>query len=400
MNLMIKNLVLIISLTAFIVEDSSGQKNVRTFIFGHSLIHHEAQVNPTPSQETSVPHWFHFLADAGEHDFAVGGQYGFLPQHANVPPFSQWGFDFVPGAWESDYEPFSAADFTNILITPGNFIQWQAPNINYYNKSISPIDATLTIFDWCNEQEEDLDFFIYENWPDMAPYLNSGFPPSETEWNEYLAYLNGDFHDWFLAYYEGVKSNYPNSCVRMIPVGPVINNLMKSAPYDQIPISELFEDDAPHGRATIYFLASIVTYMAMYEEKPSLVYEPDQIIHPIIRDNYTDIVNRFWNELVDINDGNGNSQVFCSDDVSTAINITEEDSKISIFPNPTNGDLVVQNCEKGFSIEVFGLYNNFKFIDVKNDNLVKLDNLSNGTYIIVVRDSSNNIVFRDKILKI
>lgn len=398
-----KSSIKIIFLLAFFVNKSSAQKNVRTFIFGHSLINHEAQVNPTPSQETSVPHWFHFLADAGDHEYAVGGQYGFLLQHANVPPISQWGFDFVTGAWESDYEPFSAADFTNILITPGNFIQWQAPDINYYGETISPIDATQTIFDWCNEQEDGLDFFIYENWPDMGPYLSSGFPPSETEWNAYLDYMNGDFHNWFLEYFEEIKSSFPNSCVRMIPVGPIINNLMKSDPYAQIPITELYEDDAPHGRATIYFLASIATYMAMYEEKPSLDFEVDQIINPIIRDNYIDVVNRIWNELIDFKDTDGNSLVFCSDEVSTSINETKTKTEISIFPNPTDGEFVVQNVKKDYQIEVYDMNRKPIFVDVKisdNKNFINLDNLSNGTYIIIVRDSGNNIVLRDLIFKI
>ncbi|MDF1694650.1 MAG: hypothetical protein P1U56_02405, partial [Saprospiraceae bacterium] len=130
----------------------NAQKDVRSFIFGHSLINHEAQVNPTPSQETSIPHWMHFLAEAGGNTYAVSGQYGFLPQHANLPPIAQWGFDFATGAWESDYEPFSAANFTNILITPANFIQWQGPEENYFGETISPIDATKTIVDWCIEQ--------------------------------------------------------------------------------------------------------------------------------------------------------------------------------------------------------------------------------------------------------
>ena len=314
----------------------TAQKEIKSFIFGHSLIHHEFQVNPTPSQETSVPHWFHFLSlDAG-YSYKVSGQYGFLPQHANLPPIAQWGFDFVPGAWDSDTEPFSEADFTNILITPANFIQWQAPNINYPNETISPIDATIDIIDWCAQQEDSLDFFIYENWPDLAPYLNNGFPPSPSEWNAYLEYLNGDFHNWFLEYYEAIQSQYPNACVKMIPVGPIINNVMRTAPYDQIPIDELYEDDAPHGRTNIYFLASMVTYMAMYEEKPPLQYIVDNSIHPIIQDNYENLVHSLWDDLLAYKDAQGDNLAFCSESVSTSTEV-ETNREISIYPNPTNG---------------------------------------------------------------
>jgi hypothetical protein len=107
---------------------SHSQKNVRTFVFGHSLINHELQVNVTPSDETSVPHWFHFLAEEANHDYAVSGKYGFLTQQRDTNNvFAQWAFDSVAAAWDSDNEVFNEANFTNILITPANFIQYQAP---------------------------------------------------------------------------------------------------------------------------------------------------------------------------------------------------------------------------------------------------------------------------------
>lgn len=155
MGIVMNRIPVILFLLCFSAKTVVGQKAIRTFIFGHSLIHHELQLHPTPSQETSVPHWSHFFAEAAGHSYAVSGQYGFLPQHANLPPIAQWGFDFVQGAWDSDNEPFSAADFTSILITPGNFIQWQGPADNYYNEDISPLEATTSIMDWCVEQEED-----------------------------------------------------------------------------------------------------------------------------------------------------------------------------------------------------------------------------------------------------
>ena len=145
-------------------NETNAQDTLKTFIFGHSLLNHEYQVNPTPSQETSVPHWFHFLAQEAGYDYAVSGQYGFLSGHAtNLPPFAQWGFDSVAGAWESDFEPFSAVDFDNILITPANFVQWQLPHVNYYNDTLSPISATNIVFDWVNQQEDSLKLYVYEN---------------------------------------------------------------------------------------------------------------------------------------------------------------------------------------------------------------------------------------------
>lgn len=395
-------IVLLILIVLIRHSEGVAQKNVRTFIFGHSLINHEAQINTTPSQETSVPHWFHFLSEASNHTYAVSGQYGFLPQHANVPPIAQWGFDFVDGAWESDTEPFSEADFSNILITPGNFVQWQPPWMNYFGENISPIDATTTIFDWCSEQEPSLDFFIYENWPDMAPYLSNDFPPSPSEWDAYLDYLNGDFHSWFVEYHDSMQVAFPDQCIRMIPVGPAINNLMKVAPFDQIPIEDLYEDDAPHGRATIYFLASIATYMAMYEEKPALDFEVDGIIHPIVANNYLDVVDFIWDVLINFEDEDGNNRVFCSEDIGTST-ADSEMRAIELAPNPTHDYILLQGISSEMSVELYtaqGIRIPVKIESFTEMREVDLSLLPAGLYLLHIRNGVGETVNTMKVQKI
>jgi hypothetical protein len=113
------------------------------YIFGHSLI-----VHATDSDETTVPHWLHLLAHEGGHDVSVSGQYGFLPQHANLPPTAQWGFSEVASAWDSDTQNFTDANFNTILLTAANFVQDQPSNVNYHgNSTTSPVSATLEIID-------------------------------------------------------------------------------------------------------------------------------------------------------------------------------------------------------------------------------------------------------------
>jgi len=85
-----------------------SQTTINQFIFGHSLIDHSPPLIPTPSNETTVPHWIYLLAQEAENSYAAGGKYGFLPQHAMPPYFAQWGYDIVPSVWDSDYEPFDA----------------------------------------------------------------------------------------------------------------------------------------------------------------------------------------------------------------------------------------------------------------------------------------------------
>lgn len=304
--------ILTLSLFCCLTSTLFAQDTLRTFVFGHSLINHEFQVNITPSQETSVPHWFHFLAAEAGYEYELSGQYGFLTSHVNLPPIAQWGFDFVAPAWDSDNEPFSVVDFDNILITPGNFIQYQAPNLPYFNNTLTPLTATDSIFDWVNLQEDSLDLYVYENWPDMGGFLGAGFPPTAAEWAAYDTYLNAGFHDWFIEYHDSLVAARPNQCVSMIPVGPIISSLLAQSPFDQIPVDSLYEDDAPHGMATTYFLAAMITYMAMYEEQTPLTYNAPPIIHSIVRNNYSTVVTHIWNELQSFNYPNGDSRVFCS----------------------------------------------------------------------------------------
>ena len=382
----------------------TAQKEITTFIFGHSLINHEFQINPTPSQETSLPHWLHFLSLESNHTFKVSGQYGFLPQHANLPPNAQWGFDFAEGAWDSDNVPFADADFNSILITPGNFVQWQPPSTNYPMETISPTSATETVFNWCNDQEAGLDFYIYENWPDMRPYLANGFPPTEDEWSTYNDYLNSDFRDWFLDYHNELNNRIPNSCIKLIPAGTLISKLLSLSPYSEIPIQELYEDDAPHGRTTVYFLASLITYMAIYEERAPKDYQVDPLVHPTIAQNYNAVIDLFWDDLLSDKMDNGDFRVFCNKPISTVLNDPKTDIElVTIQPNPTTSELTIVNNDTAHFLEVLD-FNGSSLIKQKTMNrsmfTIDTNELDNGMYLILGKDEMGKTLYAKKFIKI
>jgi hypothetical protein len=401
-RLMLKrNITLAIFFVLAIVK-LDAQKSITNYIFGHSLIHHEFQVNPTPSQETSVPHWMHFLSDAAGHQYEVSGQYGFLPQHDNLPPFAQWGFDFVPGAWDSDYETFADADFNTIIITPGNFIQWQSPTLNYPGESVSPISATEDIFEWCIQQESSLNFYIYENWPDMGPFLNNGFPPTESEWNAYNENLNNEFHDWFIDYHNSVSENFPDACVSLIPVGSLISSLLSAAPFNEIEVSDLYEDDAPHGQASIYFLSALITYMTIYEEMAPLDYTVESIVHPVIAENYEVIVETFWNDLNEFSLSD-DSEVFCNEPlIVSSLSESIDDRTFVLRPNPAHQYISIDSKMNVSSATIFDLYGNAMLdanVDSMDNSTIDVSNLESGMYILFIRDESNMVTSQRKFIK-
>ncbi|MCA9658068.1 MAG: T9SS C-terminal target domain-containing protein [Myxococcales bacterium] len=286
--------------------------DMRMFIFGHSLINHEYTDDPPPSDELSVPHWMYLLADNATYQYAASGQYGFLPQHADLPPIAQWGFDVVPPAWDSDLEPFADADFTTVLLTAGNFIQYKGPDEPYDGdnpNNYSPVSATTLIVDWVREQEPGITIYIYENWPDMAG-VAADFPPTQAELDSYHAFTQGEFHTWWLAYQDALLAARPDADVRMLPVGPTIARLLTETPLSGIPLEALYEDDAPHGRPTIYFLAGLVTYMGTYGVPAPTDFAVPELVHPLVAAHYDEVVSVIWAELEGFTDGEGQSRVW------------------------------------------------------------------------------------------
>jgi hypothetical protein len=120
----------------------------------------------------------------------------------------------------------------------------------------------------------------------------------------------GDFHQWFLDYHDALLSARPGSQIKMIPVGPLLSGLFTQTPLQGIPLTSLYEDDAPHGQPTLYFLASLVTYSAIYKTQPPANLNIPNTVHPLVRDNYTLVINYIWNELQNFDHESGESRVF------------------------------------------------------------------------------------------
>lgn len=374
---------------------SFSQDTTKAYIFGHSLIDHRPPAIPTPSDETTVPHWLWDLSRAAGYNFAAGGQYGFLPQHANLPPISQWGYEFVPPVWESDFEPFSAADIDLSLITAGNFMQWQSPDLPYPGQGgITPISATLDIADWLDDQEPGISIYIYENWPDMAPYLQSGFPPNSVEWNNYNVYLLDDFHDWWIDYHDSLATARPALDIKMIPVGPIISNLLLNTSLSNIPLDALYEDDAPHGQSSICFLAGMITYSAIYNEMTPENYVVPVIVHDEIRSLYPSLRQIIWDELKAFNFPGGRSRVFFEQ--TTAQEFISSDN-FKIYPNPAH-DLIRISGIDAERIEIIDL-NGRTILTFIGQNEIKMSTLSRGVYYVRITGFEGEIEVEKVILR-
>jgi hypothetical protein len=265
----------------------SGRAEIRLYIFGNSLIHHL-----TPSDETTVPHWLHLLAEVDGRQFAVDGQWGFLRDFAkNLPPTDQWSFKQAKSAWNRDTMPFAKAGFNTIMVNPANFIQYQAadrPDDGDNPEKQSPLGATLTLFDWLGGQQKGQTYYIYEGWADMEKFSRS-FPPNEKTMKAYHAYNMGAYHEWYVDYRNRVSKERPQLDVRLVPVASTLSRLFTETPLRDLKPADLYSDNAPHGTANTYFLAAVITYSALYGEKAPKNFVPPDSLHPLIKQHYSEI---------------------------------------------------------------------------------------------------------------
>lgn len=378
-------------ISLFITGVFAQHEDPGIFAFGHSLIDHRPPIIPTPSDETTVFHWMSLLAGADDKNFSAGGKYGFLPQHAILPPVSQWGYDIVDPVWESDLESFGESKINTVLITAGNFMQWQGPDREYpSDPGVSPISATETIVDWVLEQDAGNKTYIYENWPDMSPFLASGFPPSRSELDAYASYTRGDFHDWWIQYQDALLQSRPDAEVRMIPVGSILHEIFDAFVPRDVDLREFYEDDAPHGRATLYFMAAMISYSAICQKPLPENYSPPMIIHESIRNNYAGIAQLIWEELMAFNDATGKSRVFFSVVSNTEIPLNSE---FHVFPMPAYDKLQINGVLPGdliFLRDIFGKVLIKKVPSYKLDNIMDIRAVKPGFYQLSIHRSNQN----------
>ena len=262
----------------------------KVFVFGNSLVHHLSS-----SDETTVPHWLNRIARADGNRLSLDGTWGFMRNFVNdLPPNANWSFREVRPALNG--RSFRSAGFDAVVITPANFVQYQAPDRPYEGDNpdgASPLDLAGRLIDWTAGQSPASRILIYEGWADMGSQVRR-FPPNARGLRSYHEGNLGDYHDWFVRYVRALQARFPAQDIGLIPVSSVLSRLYTQTDLAPLEALELYEDDAPHGTATKYFLAALVTYAVLYDKAPPAAMDLPDSIHPAIRANYPQIADFIW----------------------------------------------------------------------------------------------------------
>ncbi len=271
------------------------KERVRLYAFGNSLVNHLSD-----DPDTNVPVWLARMARTDRRLFSMNGQWGALRNFsADLPPVPNWSFRGVRSAWNPDRRSFGKAGFTDVLITPLNYIQDQPATDPYGAEGRggkTPLSETLKVMDWIEDAAPGTPISVFEGWADMAG-VAADFPPNASEFAEYNALNTGPYHDWFTAYHTALQAARPDADIRLIPVASILSQLFTETPLSDIPPELLYSDNAPHGTATLYFLAAMITYSSLFEVPPPANYHPPDSIHPLVRQNYSDIAALIWQAL-------------------------------------------------------------------------------------------------------
>lgn len=261
---------------------------VSAYVFGNSLVHHLGD-----DPDTNVPVWLGRLARAEGHALALSGQWGFLRDFARQSVAPNWSFDGVTAL---------RRDAGTVVITPANFLQYQAPDAPFEGDNptgASPLSTTLDIIDQARARWPNARVMIYEGWPDMSGFMGAfgrGFPPSDRNLRRWHGYALGDYHDWFRAYVAALQSARPDMEIELMPVSSVLSGLQTGL-LDDIPVEAFYTDDAPHGTATQYFIAALVAYSALYDAPAPSGFTPPDDLHPLVRDRYPRLIEEIAQAL-------------------------------------------------------------------------------------------------------
>lgn len=275
-----------------------GGVSVTQYYYLNSLADH---VTGAWTPSTRLTNWMARLAASAGNIYSVDAEFGFIDSWS-LPPDAAIGYEdaasspLVGGTWTG------AGSINRLSFVPDNFEGVTADpdalngiaTVNSYQDGI-----TLLIDTWeSNAPNAERVYTVYSGWPDMGPY---GDPETITASNllAWQTWALGGYQDWMELLVNRLQGERPTLDIRLSDINRVLMLTYQNTVVSTIAAGDLFEDNAPHGRASWYFLAALVEYMEAYGEQPPAGYVPDAgfNVHPTITSNYEAIVDYMWAQL-------------------------------------------------------------------------------------------------------
>ncbi|SHH54834.1 calcium-binding protein [Cognatishimia maritima] len=281
----------VLSVALILCAMSARAEATKVYVFGNSLIHHESA-----SEGTSVPHWLGYLSQRQNTPLELDGEWGFLRNFAeDRPPAPNWAFETLSSAWSRQYRTFQDVGYDAVIINPANFIQYQGPDRPYDGENPDRATPLLAAVKTLSKPGMPQRVIVYEGWAEMAPFGRS-FPPKARELRKYHAFNTEDYHDWYVDFADALQAELPDQEIHLLPVARILSRGFLETGLSDIPVEALYSDDAPHGTDTLYFLAAIPVYAALFDRLPTAADVPEGL-HPSVRTHFGDFLDIVRSEM-------------------------------------------------------------------------------------------------------
>lgn len=272
------------------------RNSVVQYYYLNSLVSHETG---DWSSSTQLPNWMERLSEEAGKEYNVDSEFGFL-DNWTLPPRANMGYPEAPSTTLVGNSWTNASTIDRVSFVPDNFDgQTVDPDEIGNIATQSYQDGLLALIDgWeTNATNAERVYSVYAGWPDMGPYGDPATisPANLLAWQTWAL---GGYQEWFELLVSRLQNARPSLDIRLSDVNRILMLTYQNTVVSTISAGDLFEDDAPHGRSSWYFLASLVEYMETYGEKPPSTYVPlsGHEVNSVITSNYEDIVDYMWSQ--------------------------------------------------------------------------------------------------------
>jgi hypothetical protein len=204
--------------------------------------------------------------------------------------------DYYSASWSG------AQNVDVVEFVPDNFDGYGFDPAATTNMGASYQTVLLRLIDqWAvNAPNSNRRYAVYAGWPQLNGYgatsVGALTAPQIANW---IAFGLGPYQTWMELLVSRLKAARPGLDIRLHNVSKAVLIAYRDTVVRTIPATTLFEDTAPHGRASWYFLAAVADYIALYGEKPAANFSFDTAwgVSPVITANYQSIVDVIWNAM-------------------------------------------------------------------------------------------------------
>ena len=219
-------------------------------------------------------------------------------------------------------------------------------------------------------------YAIYAGWPVLNGYGGSNDDPETVSAAQYSNWRSkglGSYQDWMELLVKQLKDSRPNLDIKLHNINKALLMCFENTLVKNIKPGVLFEDLAPHGRSSWYFLASVAEYIELFDEKPpsNFSFKTEWAVDSAIVNNYNSLVDYIWTVL------KGSS-------ASThAANLKNQPF---FYPNPAHSIIKIHTTESEFEVTLRNTFGK-RLMQIKNTSEFKVE-LPPGAYTIELKSSN------------